>query len=84
MTIVSGETMNDPHIFTDTRLAQEFEQFQFSQCSQAKHGMIEGCDLFDGNLTATRLVYGRAHDTVCTLAYYIKYLVLGAYATTIQ
>ena len=36
------------------------EQLHLTQCSQTEHGMVEWCDLLDGNLLAGGLVDGRA------------------------
>lgn len=36
------------------------QQLHLTQCPQAEHGVVEGSDLFDGDLLAGRLVNGRA------------------------
>lgn len=41
------------YILTDAGLAQELEQFEFAERSQAKHRVIERRYLFDCNLSST-------------------------------
>jgi hypothetical protein len=36
------------------------QQLHLTQCPQAEHGVVEGGNLFDGDLLAGRLVDGRA------------------------
>lgn len=36
------------------------QQLHLTQCPQAEHGVVEGSDLFDGDLLARRLVNGGA------------------------
>lgn len=36
------------------------QQLHFTQCTQAEHGVVEWCDLLDGNLLTRGLVNGRA------------------------
>src|SRR5882762_9592953 len=67
------------YIFADTGLAEELQQFELSQCAQAKHGMVKRCDLLDCNFATAGPVNGGANDAICPLANYIKNLVLGTY-----
>lgn len=45
-------------------MAKVTQQLHLSQCTKAKHGMVERRDLFDGYLLAGRLVEGRACTTL--------------------
>ena len=61
--------MVETYIFACSTLAQEFEELQFTQGAQTKHGMVEGCDAFNGYFALSGLVYGgagrqRAADTI--------------------
>ena len=44
----------------DVFVVEITKQFHFAKSSQAKHGMIERCDLLDSNLLLRRLVNSRA------------------------
>ena len=63
-------------IFTDSRLAKEFEELELSECAETEHGVVKGGDLLDGDLAAGRSVDGRADDAVRALSDDIENLVL--------
>lgn len=64
------------YVFAYTSLTEEFEQLQLPESPQTEHRMVEGGNLLDGNLSAGRTMDGRTDDTVGTLSYNIKDLVL--------
>lgn len=66
------------HVLAHACLAQKLEEFQFAQCSETEHGVIERCDLLDGDFTTTGAMYRGANDAIGTFADDIEYLVLGA------
>lgn len=44
----------------DVLVVKVAQQLHLAQCPQAEHGVVEGGNLFDGNLLAGRLVNGGA------------------------
>lgn len=56
------------HIFINTCLGEELEEFQFSERSQAKQCVIERKDLLNRHLSPGWLVEGSSNSAVCTLS----------------
>jgi hypothetical protein len=56
--VVSG--LLDVEDGDDVLVVEVAEQLHLSQRSQTEHGVVEGCDLLDGDLLARRLVQRRA------------------------
>ena len=64
------------NVFAYTSFAEEFEQLQLPKSPQTEHRMVERGNLLDRNLSAGGTMDGRANDTVGTLSYDIKDLIL--------
>ena len=64
------------YVFAYTSLAEEFKQLQLPKSPQTEHRMVERGDLLDRNLSAGGTMDGRTNDTVGTLSYDIKNLIL--------
>jgi hypothetical protein len=43
-------------------VVEEAQEFDFTERAQAKHGVVKGRDLFDGDLLARGLVNGRSSE----------------------
>ncbi len=68
------------YVFAYARFAKELEELELAERPETKHGVVEGCDLLDGDLAATRSVDCRTYDPVRALSYDVEDLVLGTCA----
>ena len=66
-------------VFADAGLAEELEELELAEGAETEHGVVEGCDLLDGDLATARSVDGGADDAIRTLADDVEDLILGSW-----